>query len=287
MNSMSQEDYSAMFQAAEDYNQRLKATGAPLNSYQDVPGYADALNIAGSGIMGYITIPQIQVQLPIYHGTSEEVLNVAVGHLEGTTLPIGGRSTHAILSAHRGLPSAKLFSDLDKLVVGDVFTVTILNQVLTYQVDKIEIVEPQAVNRLAIQEGEDYITLLTCTPYGVNTHRLLVRGRRIENAAPELNVRVSADAVQLEPGMIAAILGGALMLLLFVGSMVSSTLQQAHEKKTRAQKQRLKTELKAGEKHDTNQTHPDSGDIYPAVQSGAPVCRDDRGACSSKGPTDH
>lgn len=287
MNSMSQEDYSAMFQAAEDYNQRLKATGAPLNSYQDVPGYADALNIAGSGIMGYITIPQIQVQLPIYHGTSEEVLNVAVGHLEGTTLPIGGRSTHAILSAHRGLPSAKLFSDLDKLVVGDVFTVTILNQVLTYQVDKIEIVEPQAVNRLAIQEGEDYITLLTCTPYGVNTHRLLVRGRRIENAAPELNVRVSADAVQLEPGMIAAILGGALMLLLFVGSMLGSTLQQAHEKKTRAQKQRLETELKAGEKHDTNQTHPDSGDIYPAVQSGAPVCRDDRGACSSKGPTDH
>lgn len=172
-------------------------------------------------------------------------------------------------------------------MVGDVFTVTILNQVLTYQVDKIEIVEPQAVNRLAIQEGEDYITLLTCTPYGVNTHRLLVRGSRIENAAPELNVRVSADAVQLEPGMIAAILGGALMLLLFVGSMLSSTLQQAHEKKTRAQKQRLKTELKAGEKHDTNQTHPDSGDIYPAVQSGAPVCRDDRGACSSKGSTDH
>ena len=202
-------------------------------------------------------------------------------------MPIGGRSTHAILSAHRGLPSAKLFSDLDKLVVGDVFTVTILNQVLTYQVDKIEIVEPQAVNRLAIQEGEDYITLLTCTPYGVNTHRLLVRGRRIENAAPELNVRVSADAVQLEPGMIAAILGGALMLLLFVGSMLGSTLQQAHEKKTRAQKQRLETELKAGEKHDTNQTHPDSGDIHPAVQSGAPVCRDDRGACSSKGQTDH
>lgn len=287
MNSMTREDYSAMFRAAEEYNQRLKDTGAPLSSFRDVPGYEEALNIAGSGVMGYVTIPQIQVQLPIYHGTSEEVLNVAVGHLEGTTLPIGGESTHAILSAHRGLPSAKLFSDLDKLVVGDVFTITILNQVLTYEVDKIEIVEPQAVNRLAIQKGEDHVTLLTCTPYGVNTHRLLVRGRRIETAEPELNVRVSADAVQLEPNVIACILGGALMLLLFVGTMLSSSMQQAHEKKARARKLRLESEIKVGEEYDSKQIHPDGGDLHAAVRSDAPVRRDDRGACGGNGQADH
>lgn len=231
MNNLSEDDYSEIFEAAKDYNRRLKEKGSPLSNYKDVAGYEDVLDITGTGIMGYVTIPQIQIQLPIYHGTSPEVLNIAVGHLEGSTLPIGGDSTHAVLSAHRGLPSAKLFSDLDKLVVGDVFTVTVLNEVLTYEVDRIVIVEPHEVNNLEITSGKDYVTLLTCTPYGVNTHRLLVRGKRIETAAPELIVRVSSDAVQIEPMVVASVIAVPLLIITFSLTIIGGSIRQKHKKK--------------------------------------------------------
>ena len=174
-------DYTPYFEAAEDYNRRLAELPVPLAQYRSVSGYNDTLAVTSDGIMGYVTIDKIRVELPIYHGTSESVLNTACGHLEGSSLPVGGKSTHCVLSAHRGLPSAALFKDLNKLEIGDVFTITILGKVLTYQVDKITEVNPNEIGELKIQEGEDYCTLLTCTPYGINTRRLLVRGTRIEN----------------------------------------------------------------------------------------------------------
>ncbi|MBO7376921.1 MAG: class C sortase [Clostridia bacterium] len=174
-------DYTPYFEAAEDYNRRLAAMAVPLAQYSAVEGYRDTLSVTADGIMGYVTIEKIRVELPIYHGTSDSVLNSACGHLEGSSLPVGGKGTHCVLSAHRGLPSAALFKDLNKLEIGDVFTLTILGKVLTYQVDKITEVNPDQIGELRIFDGEDYCTLLTCTPYGINTRRLLVRGTRIEN----------------------------------------------------------------------------------------------------------
>ena len=161
-------------------------------------GYEKTLDITGTGIMGYISIPKIKVELPIYHGTEDGVLQIACGHLEGSSLPVGGASTHAVLSAHRGLPSAKLFTNLDKLETEDTFTITILDRVLTYQVDEIAIVLPSETDKLQIEEGKDYCTLMTCTPYGINTHRLLVRGHRVETVK-EKNIHVTAEAFQIEP----------------------------------------------------------------------------------------
>lgn len=163
--------------------------------------YYSVLDVAGNGIIGYVDIPKIDVELPVYHGTSDQILNMAVGHLEGSSLPIGGESRHAVLSAHRGLPSAKLFTDLDKMEVGDTFTITVLNQVLTYEVDQILIVEPAQLESLNIVDGEDYCTLLTCTPYGINTHRLLVRGHRIENE--QGSIVIQREAIKI-PAYIAA-----------------------------------------------------------------------------------
>ena len=161
-------------------------------SHKTIIGYENLLNINNDGMIGYITIDKIKVELPIYHGTSEEVLSKSVGHLEGSSLPVGGIGTHSVLSAHRGLPSSKLFTDLDKLEIGDIFTINILNQMLTYEIDKITIVKPNEIEGLKIEEGKDYITLLTCTPYGINTHRLLVRGTRIENAKEKIYITTEA-----------------------------------------------------------------------------------------------
>lgn len=176
-----EEDYTSIFETAYEYNDKLKKLKNPLITSNTIKNYQKVLNIKGNGMMGYLTIEKIKVELPIYHGTTEEVLSKAVGHIEGTSFPVGGIGTHSVLSAHRGLPSSKLFTDLDKLEIGDIFTITILNQILTYEIDKITIVEPDEIDNLKIDEKEDYITLLTCTPYGINTHRLLVRGKRIEN----------------------------------------------------------------------------------------------------------
>ena len=176
-----EEDYKKIINEANIYNNKLKQLKEPLTTKNTIKNYNETLNINGDGMMGYLTINKIKVELPIYHGTSEKVLSHAVGHVEGTSLPVGGIGTHSVLSAHRGLPSSKLFTDLDKLEVGDTFTITVLNQIFTYEVDKIVIVKPNDTSNLKIEENEDYVTLLTCTPYGINTHRLLVRGRRIDN----------------------------------------------------------------------------------------------------------
>lgn len=178
--------------------------------------YESLLDISGNGIMGYIEIPSIKASLAIYHGTDEAVLQVAVGHIAGSSLPVGGESTHSVLSAHRGLPSVKLFTNLDKLVEGDIFLMRILDETLTYEVDQILIVEPHEVDAPAIADGKDYCTLVTCTPYGVNTHRLLVRGHRIENQMNAGSIRVTADAMQIDPVLVAPIVAAPMLLLLLV-----------------------------------------------------------------------
>lgn len=190
-----------LLEIAEKYNRSLSELSDPLHDYNEVEGYEKVLDITGTGIMGYISIPKVNINLPIYHGTSPEVLNIAVGHLQGTSIPIGGKDRHAVISAHRGLPSAKLFTDIDQLIEDDTFTITILDEILTYEVDEINIVLPSETNKLNVVPGMDYVTLMTCTPYGINTHRLLVRAHRVNVEtveSEEYNVRVPADAVQTD-----------------------------------------------------------------------------------------
>ena len=214
--NLSDVDYQAYFDAADDYNRRLAETPDAFYRPEQVSGYTDTLDISGTGIMGYITIPKIGVELPIYHGTSDGVLQVAAGHLEGSSLPVGGAGTHAVISAHRGLPSAKLFTNLDELEVGDTFTITVLDRVLTYEVDQVSIVLPTETDLLQPVEGKDYVTLMTCTPYGINTHRLLVRGKRIENAENQKHIRVTADALRIEPIIVAPALAVPMLLVVLV-----------------------------------------------------------------------
>ena len=217
---MTRRDYDAAFQQAEDYNRALAALDAPMSEYQSLSDagmdYEEILNINGVGIMGYIEIPAINVSLPIYHGTDDNVLQIAAGHISWTSLPVGGESSHCVLSGHRGLPSAKLFTNLDQLVEGDTFTIRVLDEVLTYEVDQILIVEPEDVSALEIIPGRDLCTLVTCTPYGINTHRLLVRGTRIENEPQAQTVRVTSDAVQIEPLLVAPVLAAPVLLILLL-----------------------------------------------------------------------
>ncbi len=214
--NLSDVDYQAYFGAADDYNRRLAETPDAFYRPEEVSGYTDTLDVSGTGIMGYITISKIGVELPVYHGTSDGVLQVAAGHLEGSSLPVGGAGTHAVISAHRGLPSAKLFTNLDELEVGDTFTITVLDRVLTYEVDQISIVLPTETDLLQPVEGKDYVTLMTCTPYGINTHRLLVRGKRIENAENQKHIRVTADALRIEPIIVAPALAVPMLLVMLV-----------------------------------------------------------------------
>lgn len=190
------EDFSQYFEVAEEYNERLMQNPNPFSEDCRTEGYETALNVDGSGMMGYLEIPKISVKLPFYHGTSGAVLNEAVGHLEGSSLPVGGEGTHVVLSAHRGLPSAKLFTDLPELGEGDIFILNVLDRKMTYQVDQILTVLPTELEALEVEDGQDYVTLMTCTPYGINTHRLLVRGHRIENL-PEEEVK-SIPVVHVE-----------------------------------------------------------------------------------------
>lgn len=213
---MSEQDCTEFFEAAQKYNEELRKIRFPMMYYDEVKGYDSLLNVDNNGIMGYISIEKIGVELPIYHGIDETVLQVGVGHIEGTSLPTGGKSTHCALSAHRGLPSARLFTDLDKIDVGDVFTLTVLDRVLTYQVDQILVVEPEDIEPLYVAENEDYCTLVTCTPYGVNSHRQLVRGTRIENEKQYANVRVTADASIIDPIVVAPFVAAPILLVLFV-----------------------------------------------------------------------
>ena len=234
VNEMSDADYTAYFEAADAYNQRLAATPNSFFTPEQVSGYDETLDVSGTGIMGYITIPRIGVELPVYHGTSDGVLQVAAGHLEGSSLPVGGAGTHAVISAHRGLPSAKLFTNLDELEAGDTFTITVLDRVLTYEVDRISIVLPTETDLLQPVEGQDYVTLMTCTPYGINTHRLLVRGRRITTPDKLKHIRVTSDAIKIEPILTAPIMALPLLLvllfwLLFAPRKRSSTKDETHK----------------------------------------------------------
>ncbi len=204
-----------MIEEAYEYNRKLAVLPSRFTDYDQIQGYEDILNVSGTGILGYISIPSIQIEIPIYHGTSEEVLNVAAGHLQGSTFPVGGINTHSVISAHRGLPSAKLFTDLDRLVVGDVFTINVLGNIYTYEVEEILIVLPHEMEKLSIVPGADYVTLMTCTPYGVNTHRLLLRSHRIETEYVS-NVKVTADATKVDPLLVVPLIAAPLVLILVV-----------------------------------------------------------------------
>ena len=213
--SMDEGKYDELLQRAGQYNRDLFLRGTLFAlTDEEREDYNSQLDIDGSGVMGYIEIPTIKVSLPIYHGTSDDVLQVAVGHLEWSSLPVGGESTHCVLSGHRGLPSAKLFTNLDQLAEGDLFVIRTLDEVLTYEVDRILIVLPSELQALAAEEGKDLCTLVTCTPYGVNSHRMLVRGHRVDNQSEA--VRLTADAIRIDPLLVAPIAAIPLLLALLL-----------------------------------------------------------------------
>ena len=215
-------EYDRLLAAARDYNARVpeRSNTFALTEAEQAE-YQSLLNMDGTGIMGYIEIPNIKLSLPIYHGTEESVLQIAVGHLDWSALPVGGEGTHCVLSGHRGLPSAKLFTNLDQLREGDTFTLRALDEVLCYEVDQIRVVEPQDTDALLPEPGQDLCTLVTCTPYGVNTHRLLVRGHRIENPDSADAIRVTSDAMQIEPILVAPAVGVPLALLAVAALLLS------------------------------------------------------------------
>ena len=237
--NLTPEDYSAYFTEADTYNQKIRNMNFPfLNHSSIAEEYYDTLDVNGNGMMGHITIEKIKVQLPIYHGTSDTVLDTAVGHVEGSTLPMGGESTHTVLSAHRGLPSAKLFTNLDKMEIGDVFTLRILDKTITYQIDQILIVLPNETDPLNIEQGKDYCTLVTCTPYGINTHRMLVRGVRIENIEPDKEIHVITEAYQVDPLIVTPAVAAPILGVLLIVLLVKSAKNKKNQTKT--QKQILK-----------------------------------------------
>ena len=206
-------DYTALFSEAERYNEELSSLQFPLMEYGKLNGYNDILDVSGTGMFGYITIDTIGIELPIYHGTDNGVLSTAVGHIEGTSIPVGGKGTHSVLSAHRGLPTATLFTHLDHLEVGDIFEITILDRTMTYQVDQIKTVDPSDTSDLLINEEESYCTLVTCTPYGINTHRLLVRGRQI-SSAQEKKIYITSDAHKIDTLIVTPVVALPILLTL-------------------------------------------------------------------------
>ena len=217
---MDTSEYDRLIAEAREYNEKIARDGINWQmTDEDREIYNSTLDFNDTGNMGYINIPKIDVFLPLYHGTSESVLQTSIGHIEGTSLPVGGEGSHCVLSGHRGLPSARLFTDLDKIVEGDTWTITILNETLTYECDQIRVVEPTDLSDLQIRPGKDYCTLVTCTPYGINTHRLLVRGHRIENAQGE--AKVVADAIQIESAYVAPFLAIPVLILLLLLLLIS------------------------------------------------------------------
>lgn len=227
--NLTTEDYSSYWKAAKEFNERL--VKAQSSSFLTLDGelkakYYDTLDPTGTGVIGTIEIENIGVRLPIYHGTEETVLQMGIGHLEGSSFPTGTTSTHCILSGHRGLPSAKLFTDLDQMIVGDTFLLHILDQTFAYQVDNISIVLPEDTGGLGIVDGEEYVTLVTCTPYGVNTHRLLVRAKRVDYNE-ETKLIVPADATRYGTLMIAPFIGAPMLLIAFIVFMVMTRKPKA------------------------------------------------------------
>ena len=221
IDDLDEDEYEGLLEAAREYNRSLLYR---TNGYTTTPEqkeqYNKLLNIAGNGVMGYIEVPSIGVSLPIYHGTEDTVLQVAIGHLEWSSLPVGGESTHSVVSGHRGLPSAKLFTHLDKVREGDLFMLRVLDEVLTYEVDQILIVEPHEVDSLMISKGKDYCTMFTCTPYGINTHRLLIRGHRIANLEEKEIRHVVSEALLIEPAVVAPMVALPMLLILFIWLMI-------------------------------------------------------------------
>ena len=231
VSDMSEESSSSMWEPAQIYNEKLltKSGDRFILTDEEKELYNSILDVTGTGIMGYVNIPKIGVSLPIYHGTDPAVLEIAVGHIEGSSFPVGGKGTHCVISGHRGLPSAKLFTDIDQLQEGDTFQLQVLNRTLTYEVDQIRIVLPYELQDLAIDPEQDYCTLVTCTPYGVNTHRLLVRGHRIEEEQTELTV--SADAVQVEPRYVVPFIALPILVLIALWILLSSGRRAGSRKK--------------------------------------------------------
>ena len=225
------ERYESVWHSAQDYNRRLAQTGIQwdLNDEQ-LEAYTQELDVTGTGIMGYLEIPKINCFLPIYHGTDDSVLQIAIGHIEGSSLPIGGESSHCILSGHRGLPSARLFTDLDQLREKDTFLIRTLDETMTYEVDQIRIVLPYELADLKIEPGRDYCTLVTCTPYGINSHRLLVRGHRIANAEEAQVLRVTGDALQIDPTIVAPVVAMPMLLILLIGLLVDSARKRSRRR---------------------------------------------------------
>lgn len=223
VSQMDNDRYEKIRLYAVKYNSDLFKSGNiwQMNE-QQLADYEQHLKIVSGGIMGYIEIPKIKCSLPIYHGTDDSVLQIAVGHIAGSSLPIGGDNTHSVLSGHRGLPSAKLFTNLDKLVVGDFFQIRVLDEILTYEVDQVLIVLPSEIEPLKIEKGKDLCTLVTCTPYGINSHRLLVRGHRVENPDTDFDVRVTADALQVDPMIVAPFVALPMLLALLVVLLVKT-----------------------------------------------------------------
>ena len=215
LDKLEKEDYSYIFKEAENYNNELLKLDYPFVEYKKLSNYNNIININNDGMIGYIKIDKLKIELPIYHGTSASVLNVAVGHLEGTSFPVGGENTHSVLAAHRGLPSKELFTNITKLELGDIFTITVLDRTLTYQVDNIVVVKPNDTTYLQIEKEKDYVTLLTCTPYGLNFHRLLVRGTRIETQEKK-DIIITSEAYQIDRRLITIIMSIPVLIILII-----------------------------------------------------------------------
>ena len=220
------EDYTAIWAEADAYNKQLAQLNEPLVEHNRLPDYNSILNVGGTGMMGYITVPKISQELPVYHGTSDGVLSVAVGHLQGSSLPVGGENTHCVVSAHRGLPTAVLFTHLDRMEIGDIFYFTILDRTITYEVDQIRIVEPDDASLIQIKDGKDYCTLLTCTPYGINTQRLLVRGHQID-ASQTRNLYVANEAYRIEPLVVMPIVALPIIFVLLIYVMLAPVKKES------------------------------------------------------------
>ena len=228
--SMSSEEHDRMIEAAKEYNRKLLTEENPILEPEKIPGYYNTLDITGTGIMGYLTIEKIKVELPVYHSVNDNVLQVAAGHLPGTSLPVGGEGTHSVMSGHRGLPSARLFTDLDKLEPGDIFYITVMSDVFTYQVDQVKIVKPYEIDDLSIEPGKDYCTLFTCTPYSINSHRLLVRGERVETKE-EYKIYIANDVFIVSPFIVAPAIAAPILFVLLILLMVNSGRKQKGDKR--------------------------------------------------------
>ncbi len=221
------EDYTVFFEQADAYNAALAALKLPLRDYKQLEEqYWSTLDVSGSGMMGYLTVTKINQELPVYHGTSEAVLSTSAGHFQGTSLPVGGKNTHSVVSAHRGLPTAVLFTHLDRMEIGDIFYFTILDRTITYEVDQIRIVNPDEMDLIQIEEGGDYCTLLTCTPYGINTQRLLVRGHQID-ASQKRNIYIANEAYRVDPLIVMPIVALPIIFVLLIYVMVAPVKKES------------------------------------------------------------